>query len=105
MRRAFVVALVALAVPAGAASASGEPYYVRPDTVSRALVSDGLHLAFGKRTISTKVTAASCSGSGHAISGRYQQFVCRIRTPAGASSINVHTFTKNVSNWFYTWSY
>jgi hypothetical protein len=105
MRRAIFVALVALVVSAGVATASGEPFYVRPDTVARALTSDGLHLAFGRRTISTRVVTASCSGRGHAIGGRYEQFVCRIRTPHGASSIKVHTFTRNVSNWFYTWSY
>jgi hypothetical protein len=105
MCRAIFVALLALAASASASGASGEPYYVRPDTVARALASDGLHLAFGKRTISTRITAASCSGRGHASGGRYEEFVCRIRTPQGASSIKVHTFTRNVSNWFYTWSY
>jgi hypothetical protein len=105
MRRVFFVALLALAVSAGAASASGEPFYVRPTTVAQALTIDGLHLTFGKRTISTRIITASCSGRGHAIAGRYEQFVCRIRTAHGASSIKVHTFTRNVSNWFYTWSY
>jgi hypothetical protein len=105
MRRAIFVALVPLVVSAGAASASGEPFYVRANTVARALTSDGLHLTFGKRIISTRVVTASCSGRGHAIAGRHEQFVCRIRTPHGASSIKVHTFTRNVSNWFYTWSY
>jgi hypothetical protein len=105
MSRVVVVALLALAVSASAASAAGEPFYVRPATVERALISDGLHLTFGKQTISTRVTTASCSGRGHASGGRYVQFVCRIGTPKGASSIKVRTFTRNVSNWFYTWSY
>ena len=105
MRRAILVALLALAVPAGAASASPEPFYVRPSTVAQALISDGLRLNFGSRTLSTRIIKASCSGRGHASAGRYQQFVCRIRTPHGASSIKVRTFTRNVSNWFYTWSY
>jgi hypothetical protein len=105
MRRAIFVALLALTVSAGAASASRVPFYVRPDTVAQALTSDGLHLAFGKQTFSTHVIRASCSGRGHASGGRYQQFVCRIRTSHGTSSIKVHTFTRNVSNWFYTWSF
>ena len=105
MRLAIVVALLALTVPAGAASASRVPFYVRPNTVAQALTSDGLHLAFGKQTFSTKVIKASCSGHGHGTAGRYAQFVCRIRTPKGTSSIKVHTFARNVSNWFYTWSF
>jgi hypothetical protein len=105
MRPAIFVALLALTVSAEAAWASRVPYYVRPSTVAQALTSDGLHLAFGKRTVSTQVVAASCSGRGHASAGRYQQFVCRIRTPHGRSSIKVYTFTRNVSNWFYIWSY
>jgi len=105
MHRAVYVALLALTVSAGTASASRVPFYVHPETVAHALTSDGLHLAFGKQTFSTRIITASCSGRGHAISGRYQQFVCRIRTPHGTSSIKVHTFTRNVSNWFYTWSF
>jgi hypothetical protein len=105
MRRAIFVGLLALAVSAGTASASGEPFYVLPDTVAQALTRDGLHLAFGKRTLSTHIIKASCSGRGHESSGRYMQFVCRVRTPQGASSIKVRTFTRNISHWFYTWSY
>jgi len=99
------VALLALTFLVGAASASPVPFYLHSSTVEQALTSDGLHLVFGKRTVSTKVITATCSGRGHAIDGRYRQFVCRIRTPHGASSIKVQTFTGNVSNWFYTWSY
>ena len=105
MHRALFVALLALTVSGGAALASRVPFYVRPSTVAQALTSDGLHLAFGKQTFSTHVIAASCSGRGQATSGRYQQFVCRIRTPHGTSSIKVETFARNVSNWFYTWSF
>jgi hypothetical protein len=105
MRRAIFVALLVLTVSAGAAAASGEPFYVRPTTVAQALTRDGLRLTFGKRKMSTRIITASCSGRGRASAGRYEQFVCRIRTPQGASSIKVHTFTRNVSNWFYTWSY
>src|SRR5215471_15504083 len=105
MRPAIFVALLALTVSAGASSVSRVPFYVRPDTVAQALTRDGLHLAFGKRNFSTKVITASCSGRGRASAGRYQQFVCRIHTRHGTSSIKVHTFTRNVSNWFYTWSF
>jgi hypothetical protein len=105
MCRAIFVALVAITVSAGAATASRVPFYVRPTSVAQALTRDGLHLAFGKQTVSTRIITATCSGRGHASAGRYQEFVCRVRTPDGASSIKVHTFTRNVSNWFYTWSY
>ena len=105
MGRIGFAALVALAVSTGTASASRVPFFVRPNTVAQALTSDGLHLVFGKRIVSTQIITASCSGRGHANAGRYKQFVCRIRTPDGTSSIEVHTFTRNVSNWFYTWSY